>query len=412
MIKRNILVVIICLSATFTSVKSQNWEKDLVLLDSMAVKLMNSVTYRIIDNATGQVFESSEGLEPKKSMGIESIFNHWKYSNGVINLGMLELARLTENGEYKDHVLKYYDFFFGEKDFFSEIFEQGNRSWDFQGFFRMGWLDDCGALGSALIETYEFDPREEYKIYLEKAANFMENEVVRLEDGTFARLQPYQKTVWLDDLFMSVPFLVRMADFTGEEKYFDLAVKQVMQFHEYLWDEKSEIYYHAYYDDLKCNGVACWGRANGWAFMAQANLLEYLPENHPSRDELIRLLNKQIRGISRYQSQNGLWHQLLDKPDSYLETSCTSMFTFTIAKAINKGWLDERYASVALKGWEGIQSKIDENYNILGVCQGTGIRNDLAYYYDRPTPLNDFHGIGATILAGCEIVKLKMSMEQ
>ena len=263
-----------------------------------------------------------------------------------------------------------------------------------------------------MIEIMENDPKPAYKEYISKAGNFVLNEVHRLDDGTLSRPEPHEMTLWLDDLYMSVPFLARMGQYTGEQKYFDFAARQVIQFTEYLFDPNKQIYFHCYYDDLKENGVARWGRANGWAAMAQAELLDFLPEDHPQRDTLIYLFEQQIVGFSRYQSEKGLWHQILDKPDSYLETSCTAMFVYAVAKGINEGWIDKRYRTIAFQGWNGLKTRITKDGEITGVCKGTGIRDDLVFYYTRPTPHNDFHGTGAMLHAGVEILKLKDMLSQ
>jgi unsaturated rhamnogalacturonyl hydrolase len=212
-------------------------------------------------------------------------------------------------------------------------------------------------------------------------------------------------TLWADDLYMSISFLARMGDLTGDPQYFNDAIRQVNNFTKYLYNEQTQLYYHCWYSDLKKNGVAHWGRCNGWVMMAQVDLLEYLPEDFPGREELLRILRQQILGVSRYQSESGLWFQLLDRNDSYLETSCTAMFTYGIAKAVNQGWIDSRYLSIAVRGWEGIKTKIRSDGQIEGICAGTGIQDDLIFYYKRPAPLNDIHGIGAVLLAGMEVIK-------
>jgi len=140
--------------------------------------------------------------------------------------------------------------------------------------------------------------------------------------------------------------------------------------------------------------------------MAQIELLSQLPEDYPKREELIRLLNRQIVGLSRYQDASGLWHQLLDLENTYLETSATAIFTYAIAKAINEGWVDNRYAYIAAQGWEGLSGRIMADGQVEGICMGTGISAATYYYANRPTPLNDIHGLGATLLAGSEVMKL------
>jgi rhamnogalacturonyl hydrolase YesR len=212
-------------------------------------------------------------------------------------------------------------------------------------------------------------------------------------------------TLWADDLYMSVPFLARMGKLTGDKKYFDFAIKQVENFNRYIYDPTTGLYLHAYYNDANTNGVARWGRCNGWVALAQADLINNLPANHPKRAELIKLLLRQIIGFSRYQDISGMWHQLLDKPDSYEESSVTAMFVYTVAKAVNEGWISPRYISIAQNGWEALSKKITVDGQVPDICIGTSINEDIRYYYNRPKELNDTHGLGAFLLAGTEMIK-------
>ena len=272
--------------------------------------------------------------------------------------------------------------------------------------FRMNMLDDCGAMGAGIMAVNQIDPQKRYRKYLDKAANYVMNDEYRLADGTFCRLVPYEMTVWGDDLYMGLSFLTRYAELTGDEKYFDDAIKQVINFNKYLWDPEKMMYHHGYYADLEYPSLACWGRANGWIIMAQVDLLERLPKDHPKRNFLIGLLRNQIIGLSRDQDISGLWHQLLDFENSFLETSSSAMFTYAIAKAINEGWVDARFKQVATKGWDGIASKIRDDGNVEGIVMGTGLGENTHYYLSRETPLNDSHGLGAVFLAGVEVMKL------
>jgi len=87
------------------------------------------------------------------------------------------------------------------------------------------------------------------------------------------------------------------------------------------------------------------------------------------------------------------------------------MFTYTIAKAVNSGWIEKRYATITQAGWEGIKTKIQADGQIMGICEGTGIQEDLSFYYRRETPLNDIHGVGAVLHAGMEVIKMKKSIQ-
>jgi rhamnogalacturonyl hydrolase YesR len=198
-----------------------------------------------------------------------------------------------------------------------------------------------------------------------------------------------------------------MGELTGDVKYFDDAAKQVENFQKYVFDTAMGLMHHCWYSDVNRPGVAFWGRANGWALLAQVDLLDRLPNNHPKRGKLLDILQRHILGVARYQGGEGLWHQLLDKTDSYLETSCSAMFTYAIARSVHKGYIEPRYASIARRGWEGVMAKIRPDGQIEGVCAGTGVSDDLVFYYHRPTPMNDAHGVGAVLLAGTEILELR-----
>ncbi len=380
---------------------------DVEIVKRVADYVIENASFSFIDQSDGTVYKSSEGLPVKKDIKIESQYNYWQYPNGVIHLAMMELYKFTGDSKYRDFPISNYDFFFKNIPFLQKMYEEGYHGWDFYLFFRRFKLDDCGALAAGLIDVYQYDSRSEYLEYIEMTEHMAMVERYRLEDETWAKKNPYESTIWLDDLFMGVPFLAKLGKMTGEWKYFDFAVKQVVQFDNYLYEPGNGLYYHNYYTDLNRPGLAHWGRANGWGLLAKVLLLEYLPENHPDRQIILDLYDKQVLGLSRHQSQTGLWHQLLDKNDSYLETSCSAMFTYAIAKGVNEGWLDYRYYRVALEGWKGLQTKIDEQGAILDVCEQTPTSDDLVFYYNKPAPFNEFHGTGAIIFAGIEMAKLK-----
>ncbi|RYE18646.1 MAG: glycosyl hydrolase [Sphingobacteriaceae bacterium] len=322
------------------------------------------------------------------------------------------MAGYLKDKKYTNYAINHVAFGFNNYKTFAQRFKHDvpHYTYPFGEFFTMEELDDFGAMGASVAEVYSLSPKPEYKNYVLKAAKHLTEERSRLTDGTFVRAFPQKMTLWADDLYMSVPFLVETAKLTGEQKYFDDAAKQVINFNKYLWDAPREIYWHTYYSDSKRNGVAHWGRCNGWMMLAQVRLLDALPENHPQRKNLLELLERQILGVAKYQNKDGLWYQILDKNDSYPESSCTAMFVYGIAKAVNKGWIDKRYASIAITGWEGLKKKeINEKGQLKDICVGTSIENDLVYYYNRPVGLNEKHGTGPLLDAGVEILKLEKS---
>ncbi|MBN2215694.1 MAG: glycoside hydrolase family 88 protein [Bacteroidales bacterium] len=104
---------------------------------------------------------------------------------------------------------------------------------------------------------------------------------------------------------------------------------------------------------------------------------------------------------------------MLDKTDSYPESSCSAMFVYSIARAVSKGWIDKRYASIAVRGWEGLKEhKTTLDGQLKDIYAGTGIEDNMVFYYNRPAPTNETHGLGAVIDAGIEIIRLRKSMQR
>lgn len=373
----------------------------------VADNVIRNTTYLYYDTNTGDLISDLQKYGYNKNIVPQNGYNDWRYWNGVIHIGFNALGKEIKEPRYMNFTRKNFEFFFRDYQYLKPLYDGKNRS----GFplaqgLKFTELDDCGAMGASLAELYITDKKPEYKGYIDNASEYILKKQMRLTDGTFSRPKPCYNTVWADDLYMSVPFLARMGKLTGDNAYFDEATKQVILFNKYLFDERAGLMWHCYYGDLKVNGGTFWGRCNGWMMMATADLLLWMPQNHSQKDTIIALLTRQIRNTAQYQSRSGLWHQVLNKEDSYLETSCTAMFTYATALAINNGWLDKRYTTIALAGWGGIASQITGEGAVTNICMGTGIGEDIKFYYDRPTPYNDIHGLGAVILAGLEVSKL------
>jgi unsaturated rhamnogalacturonyl hydrolase len=239
-------------------------------------------------------------------------------------------------------------------------------------------------------------------------ADYILNKQIRLANGTLARNHPRKNAVWADDLYMAVSFLARMGQLTENPVYWNDAIRQVENFKNILFNSETELYHHGCLTGTDDLCPAFWGRANGWVMMAQIELLAVLPSEHPRRPELISMLNGHIQGIAKWQAANGLWHQLLDKSDSYLESSCSAMFIYSIARAVNEGWIDPFYGQIANRGWDGLYANITEDAQVKDICVGTHLEMSLPFYYNRPKSVNDTHGLASTLLAGTEIAKLNI----
>lgn len=345
-------------------------------------------------------------IEENNSFTKHSYFE-WHYANGQMMLGILALGDLTGETKYFNHVKKFCDFTLDNFDYFKYQYEVLNKLNGFNHrLYRRIMLDDTGAPALPFIELHNRGNLEEARPIIDTIAEQVSNGQVRLTDGTLARPEPRKFTVWADDLFMSVPFLLRYAKLTNDEKYYDDAADQVILFYEKLFDPEVNLYYHGWFSDNGENSVAHWGRANGWVIWAITEALLYLPKEHNDYSKILDIYKNHIQGLIPFQNENGRWHQVIDKPDSYEETSSTAMFTLAIARGVLNNWLDESYTQYAIKGWNGIADKIKDDGTVEGICRGTGIGFDLEFYFNRETPDNDPRGLGAVLTAGVEVSKL------
>ncbi|MDH6311963.1 unsaturated rhamnogalacturonyl hydrolase [Parabacteroides sp. PFB2-10] len=379
------------------------------VIRAVADNILKQPVTQFVGVTTKEVYNSTKEIPQGEDVKFKSPLTEWHYSNGVLDMSMIRLGQFLNEPKYIEYAKQHVAFAFANYTYFQNTFRNDRRHWywPFGQLWNFKELDDCGAMGAAVVNVYELDPRPEYREYIEKAANHVMYGQDRLEDGTLCRTTPREMTVWADDVYMSVSLLSQMGGMTGDMKYIDEAAKQIIQITDYLWCPEKELFYHGYYTDRKRNGVAFWGRANGWITVSITLVLDVMPADHPRRAELIALLEKQIVGASRYQNANGMWNQLLDKPDSYDESSITAMYVYGIAKAINNGWIDPAYRRIAEAGWRALkETQITEEGQFRNVCVGTGIMDDLPFYYSRPVGDNEKHGLGLIIDTAIEMMKL------
>ncbi len=275
-------------------------------------------------------------------------------------------------------------------------------------------LDDAGAMCAAMIKTTRQGLAKNadgtatnFRPQIDSYIDYIMNKEFRLTDGTLARNRPLPRTLWLDDLFMGVPAIAQMGKLTGEAKYYDEAVKQVTLFSKRMFNPQEGLYMHGWVEGMAVHPEFHWARANGWAIMTKVELLDVLPENHPGRAAVLALLQAHVRGLAMHQSGTGFWHQLIDRPDSYLETSATAIYAYCLARAINRGWIDaQAYAPMTLLAWNAVATKVNAGGQVEGTCVGTGMAFDPAFYYHRPINVFAAHGYGPVLLAGAEVLNL------
>jgi len=380
-----------------------------VVLDRIYAYLNAVTPADFVNSKTGETLTDLSKIDENTALK-KGDFRIVSYEWGVTYGAMLLASQATKDVRFKEYTDKRLAFIANAAPYFKKTTEE-HADWGtkepLKGLLTPRALDDCGAICAAMIKATRDGSKANFRPLIDSHIDYILNKEHHLKDGTLARNRPQPNSVWLDDLFMGIPALAQMGKLTGEQKYYDAATKQVLLFSKKMFNKDKNVYMHGWIEAMTEHPQFHWARANGWAVLTNVELLEVLPENHPDRPEILALLKAHVKGLASYQSGSGFWHQLLDREDSYLETSATAIYTFAIARAINQGWIDGlTYAPMALLGWNAVASKVNSRGQVEGTCVGTGMGFDPAFYYHRPISPFAAHGYGPTILAGAEIINL------
>jgi len=367
---------------------------------------------RVVDARTGAEVTDFSVPNPNARIpdGADEAFYPLDYTMGVTHSGMLLAHEVTGDRRFAEYTRRQLQFVADRLPYFREVVAKGGRPGKetFGAILQTGSLDDSGSMCAAFIKARRRGVGPDLKAVIDHWSQYIARRQFRLPDGTLARQRPQPESLWADDLYMSVPALAQMGALTGERAWFDDAVKQVLQFHARLWDPQLGLYAHGRHMNQPLNPEFYWARANGWAMLASVELLDVLPLEHPDREKVLEALRAHVRAIAKLQSgRSGLWHQMLDKADSYLETSASAIFVYAIARAINAGWISPvSYGSVAQAGWIGVTTRVNARGQVEGTCVGTTLASDHVYYYNRPQSAYATHGYGPVLLAGAEMIRL------
>jgi len=368
--------------------------------------------------AAFEVKEPSVITVRKLKLHNESVFrkesyNEWTYPNGILYSSIFNYARLFDTA-YMKTVSDYCAFIFENSQLFKEQYYKKHdlRTSNYR-MFRVSMLDDAGSppLPFADMAIY-LKGKSPYDSLLERMADFIMTKQYRLPDSTFCRPEPDKWTVWADDMFMSVPFLLRMGALKGENKYYDEAARQVINISGRIRDEKTGLYRHGWFSFLNEKSPVCWGRANGWAVWAESEAVELLPKNHKEYKKVTEVFKKHLAGVLPFQGEGFMWRQVMDDASSFEETSCSAMFVIGICRGIRNGIIDKSEAARAYGAWKAIEKKIDSKGIVYDICCGTGIGNKAGFYEKRDRYPNDPRGLGAVITAAIEIEKLTNYLKQ
>ncbi|HEX7906019.1 MAG TPA: glycoside hydrolase family 88 protein [Chitinophagaceae bacterium] len=330
------------------------------------------------------------------------------YEWGVTYSGMLRAAETTGDKKYADYTKTRMEFLASSFPAFNALYQKTPKASNpLRQMVSPHALDDAGAMCAAMIKLYRNNNNPVLRPVIDNYINYVFKKEYRLPDGTIARNRPQKNTLWLDDLYMAIPAIAQMGKLTGDKKYFDDAVKQIALYSSRMFNKELNVYMHGWVEGMTPHPEFHWGRANGWAIMAMTELLDVLPNDHPGRKAVLEQYKAHVKGLASFQTGKGFWHQLLDKNDTYLETSATAIYAYCIARGVNNGWLDAKaYAPMSLLAWNAVATKVNAVGQVEGTCVGTGMAFDPAFYYYRPVNVFAAHSYGPVLLAGAEIIQL------
>jgi unsaturated rhamnogalacturonyl hydrolase len=348
----------------------------------------------------------------KDSLATDGKADKWNYEQGVLLKGVESVWLDTGEGKYFRYIQHLTDRFIND-----------------DGTIRTYKKDDYNIdnvlSGRNLLLLYRVTGQEKYR----KAADLLREQLrthPRTSEGGFWHKKIYPSQMWLDGLYMGEPFYAEYAATFHEDDAFDDIAKQFVLMETHSRDSKTGLLYHGWDESKKqrwanqTTGQSpnFWGRAMGWYAMALVDTLDYFPESHPRRSDLISILQRLAVAVEKYQEpKSGLWYQVLDKgrlKGNYLEASASSMFVYALAKGVRRNYLSARYLRVARKGYQGIEKNFVERLpagrvNLKGTVSVSGLGGNpyrdgsYEYYLSEKVVTNDLKGVGAFLLASSEM---------
>lgn len=337
----------------------------------------------------------------------------WDYVHGLVMTGFEKLYKKTNNQKYFDYVKGYAD---------STIDENGKiPSYKFENY-----NIDMLEAGNILFDLYDKTKDQRYLTAMTQLKSQLEVQP-RTSEGGFWHKKIYPNQMWLDGLFMGAPFYAHYTTKFENGKNLDDVALQFETIQKHLVDPKTGLLYHGWDESKKMDwankttGTSpnFWSRSLGWYVMALVDVLDYFPEDHPKRAELISYLNSSSAAIAKFQDPSGLWYQVTDKGNvggNYLEGSGSAMFVYAFAKGANKGYLPKKYKSIATKGFDGMIKnlvKVSPNGEVVitNVCAVAGLGGNpyrdgsFEYYVNERKQDNDPKATGPFILGALELNK-------
>lgn len=384
----------------------------------MVLGCSNSNTYKVDNNQISSklLVDNFISLHPDTlAYKTEAKSYKWNYEQGLVLESIYRIWVETNEAKYFDYIKKNIDYYVQDNSTIKTY-----KMKDFN-------IDNI-APGRILLHLYEITKQNKYKA----AADTLMTQLhlhPRTSEGGFWHKKIYPNQMWLDGLFMAEPFYAEYSLMFKSTQNFDDIANQFLLVKKYLYDEKSGLYFHGWdeskqqkwADPVKGTSPNFWGRSLGWFMMAMVDVLDSFPENHESRNEILKMFQELSSALLKYRDgKSKLWYQVVDmqnREGNYIETSASSMFIYAFAKGYNEGYLEDHFRELAGESFSSlvinfIKKDSEGNYVLTNVCSVGGLGGNpyrdgsFEYYISEPKRDNDFKGYGALILAANEISKV------
>jgi len=337
----------------------------------------------------------------------------WTYTTGLLMQSMDDVSAATGNTVFADYAARTMDSYLGENGLI--------HTYEPEKFN----IDHINS-GKMLQRLYAKSGDSQYRAAIDTlAAQLVDHP--RTSEGAFWHKQRYPWQLWLDGVYMGMPFWAGVGVMEGDDHKIEEAAHEFSIARSHLRDPDTGLYYHAW-DEAKEQIWAdpetgrskyVWARGLGWYAMALVDILDVIPtDNAEIRAPLLAIIPELADSLIQTQDATGVWYQIMDKPGepgNYLEASGSSMFTYFLAKAINKGYLPETYAEAAQKAYAGLVKEFvtvyaDGTFHVTNICQvaglGFGRDGSYRYYMSEQVVANDPKGLAPAIMAGLQISEL------
>lgn len=292
----------------------------------------------------------------------------WEWPQGVGLYGLLQFYEATKDAEALEFLESWYN---------ARLLE---------GLPEKN-VNTCAPL-LTLISLCELTGNKEYERVCEEWSSWIMDELLRTGDGAFQHMitgDDNDGQILIDTLFMTVLFLAKAGVYFKKTAYVEEAKRQFLVHIKYLYNKQTGLFYHGWdFNENHNYGAVHWGRGNAWYTAGVMDFLNIIPIEDGLKAYLLDTANAQIRALSKLQSENGMWHTVLDDPESYQETSATAAMGYGILKGIRYGYLDESYRDTGTRALEAVLQQIDDNGVVQQVSYGTPVGQDTQFYKDIP----------------------------